>query len=148
MNEQQPPVSTHENRSAGGFGSAPDVLAPLLSTAIFGYYGFLSGTTADTTDADGNTVPLWIASLWILRLATILFLGSTIVAVMRTQRATLIHGLAGGLATLGLATILIWDQLEPAYDFACPPLILLVFIVWNGFTSFLTVREALGPRAG
>lgn len=138
-----PPTGPDRPIPDAAAGRGADVLGPLLATVVFGFYGFLSTLTSVTTDADGNTVALWVGSLWILRGSTILFLVATVLAIMRTRHATLASGIAGMLATVGLAAILIWDQLDTVYYFACPPLILLVFIAWNGFTSFLTLRDAL-----
>lgn len=120
----------------------PDAFAPMISAAIFGYYGFLSGTTADITNDAGETVPLWVGSLWILRLCTLIFIGMTAVAFLRPPHGRLIFGAAGILAAAGLFAVLAWSQLDTAYDFACHPLILAVFGLWNAYASVMAVRSA------
>jgi len=130
-----------ESRPAHRF--EPDVLGPLLSAAIFGYFGFLSGTTSQVTNSAGDTVPLWVGSLWILRLSTVLFAGAAGLAMARAPIAGLASGFAGLAATLGLLVILVWDQLDTQYMFACPGWLLAIFIAWNGYHSVRTVREHL-----
>lgn len=122
---------------------APDVVAPLLSAAVFGYYGFLSGVTSDITNDAGEVVPLWVGSLWILRLCALAFLGCAVVGFLKLRHAGLIFGIAGMLAALGLFVVLVWSQLDPEYDFACHPLILLVFGCWNAYASFIAIRANL-----
>ena len=132
-----------ENRSTPSHRPAPDVLGPLISAAIFGYFGFLSDTTSQVTNSAGETVPLWIGALWILRLSTLLFAGAAGLALARAPMAGLASGLAGLAATLGLLVILVWDQVDRQYYFACPGWLLAIFIVWNGYHSIRTVREHL-----
>jgi hypothetical protein len=132
-----------ENRSTPSHRPAPDVLGPLISAAIFGYFGFLSDTTSQVTNSAGETVPLWIGALWILRLSTLLFAGAAGLAMARIPMAGLASGVAGLAATLGLLVILVWDQVDRQHYFACPGWLLAIFIVWNGYHSVRTVREHL-----
>ncbi len=124
-----------------------DPLAPLISLAVFGYYGFLNSTTAVITDNAGEIVPLWVGSLWILRVCAVLFAACAAMALVRKPSIApwglLAYGIAGAFATLGLLAILVWDQLDQQYFFACPPIILLILVVWNGYSSAMTLRDAL-----
>lgn len=121
-------------------GRTADLLAPLLSAAIFGYYGFLAGL--ETSDANG-VVPLWLGSVWILRIAAILFASCIGLALLDNAWSEAAYGGAGLLAAAGLLAILVWDQLDTANATAFHPLLLLVFAIWNGFASVSTLRAAL-----
>ena len=120
-----------------------DVFGPLVSAAIFGYYGFVDATVRQTTDSAGKTVLLWLGSLWILRVTTLLFMGSTVLAFRNDRKTDLLYGAGSLLATLGLAVILVWDQVDTNYQTVFHPLILLVCIVWNGYGAVQTLRAAL-----
>jgi hypothetical protein len=121
----------------------PDVFAPIISAAVFGYYGFLSGTTADITNDVGEVVPLWIGCLWILRLCTLVFIAITVVAFLPVPKVGLIFGAGGLLAAAGLLTVLVWSQVDQTYDFACHPLVLLAFAILNIYTSAMAIRASL-----
>jgi hypothetical protein len=131
--QSAPPAGRHE-------AEAPDVLGPLLSTAIFGYFGFMAGLA--TGDGSG-TVPLYLTTVWVLRVSAILFLGCAVVAMMRFPRAGLLAGVAGGIATLGLAVVMAWSIADPERDIAVHPLIMILCILWNGYGSFTAIRAGL-----
>ncbi len=122
---------------------APDAFGPLLSAAIFGYYGFLNGTVSQTTGNQGETVALWVGTLWILRLAAVLFAVCAVLALRGDRRTNLIYGAGGLAATAGLAAILVWDQLDSNYQTAFSPLLLVIFVAWNAYASGSTLRDAL-----
>ncbi len=124
----------------GGGRQAPDVLAPLLSALLFGYYGFLAGL--DTHGSGGEPIHLWIAFVWVLRASAVLFTISTALALARKPATDLVYGFGGLLATAALAGVFVWDLIDPN-SLAVSPILLLVFIVWNGYASLLTLREAL-----
>ncbi len=122
---------------------SPDAFGPLISAAIFGYYGFLSGTVSQTTGAQGETVALWLGTLWILRVAAVLFAVCAVLAFRADQRTDLVYGAVGVIATAGLAAILVWDQLDTNYQTAFSPLLLVIFVAWNAYASVSTLRDAL-----
>jgi hypothetical protein len=118
-----------------------DLLAPLISFVLFGYYGFLAGL--ETADSSGATVPLWLGSVWILRIVTILFAATIGLALLDHPWSELAYSVAGLASTLGLLVILVWDQLDTANRTAFHPLLLVVFILWNGFGSISSLRRAM-----
>ena len=119
---------------------APDSFAPLLSALIFGYYGFIAGLS--THGANGEPIALWIAFLWVLRAATILYVICTVLAWRRRPGAELAYGLCGLGATAGLAVIFVWDLISPDST-AVLPLLMAVLLVWNAYSSIGTMREGL-----
>jgi hypothetical protein len=132
---------TNDAQQAPARSSAPpDLLAPLLSAVVFGYYGFIAGL--DTHGSDGNPVALWIAFVWVLRIATLLYLGCLVLAVRARPNSELAYGLASAFATAGLAAIFCWDLASPDST-VMHPLLLLVLIVWNGYCAGSAIRNGL-----
>jgi hypothetical protein len=123
--------------------SPPDVLAPLLSAVVFGYYGFLFGL--ETHGSDGNPVALWITFLWVLRLAAVLYVGCLVLAARGRPGSELAYGLASAFATAGLAAVFVWDVTSPD-GVAIHPILLLVLIVWNGYCAGTAIRDGLAQR--
>lgn len=140
MNPTPPPAPTRPGPQ--GFDDrGPDVLGPLLSAAIFGYFGFFTGLQTD--DGSGTTVPLYLATVWVLRLSALLFLAAAVIAILGKQRAGLYAGIAGALATLGLVVVTAWSMLDPERDIAVNHLIMIICILWNAYSSFVGIRSAL-----
>jgi hypothetical protein len=134
-----------ERRSpADGRPTAPsqgaDVLGPVLSALIFGYFGFLAGLS--TGDASG-TVPLYLVTVWVLRVSAILFVAAAVVAMLGIRRATLISGLACAAATLGLLVVMVWSVADQQRDIAIHPLIMAICIAWNGYCAGRAIRDGL-----
>lgn len=131
-------------RRSGDLGSV-DVLGPLLSAAIFGYYGFFFGLSTD--DGAGNTVPLFLATVWALRVAAVLFAAELVVAFLGAfagiPRGGLIAGALGGVATLVLAIVTVWSIADPNWDIAINHLIMIICVLWNGYASIRAIREEL-----
>jgi hypothetical protein len=119
----------------------PDVLGPLLSAAIFGYFGFFTGLRSD--DASGAVVPLYLATVWVLRISAILFLASAVIGIVGKHRAGLLAGIAGVVATLGLTVVTAWSMIDPDHDIAVNHLIMILCILWNGYSAFTAIRSAL-----
>jgi len=117
-----------------------DLLGPLISTVLFGYYGFVAGL--DTTGSGGEPIPLWIAFVWVLRLSAVLFGLCLVLAARGNPKELLWYGIAGAVATAGLAGVFLWDLADPN-SLAVSPIILLLFIAWNGYSSVATIRDAL-----
>ena len=132
-----------DRRPAPDSPHSADAFGPLISAVLFGYYGFLDSTVRDTTDDAGNTVLLWVGTLWILRISALLFAASTALAFRNDRKTDLLYGASSLLATLGLLVILAWDQADSEYQTVFNPIILLICIAWNGYGSVQTLRSAL-----
>lgn len=117
-----------------------DVFGPLISTVLFGYYGFLAGLS--THGSSGEPIPLWIAFLWVLRGSTVLFAICLVLAIRGSRRELLWYGVSGALAAAALAAVFVWDLADPN-SLAVHPVIMLILIVWNGYGSVQTIRDAL-----
>ena len=140
MNQTPPPSPTRP--SARDFDDrGPDVLGPLLSAAIFGYFGFFTGLQSD--DGSGTVVPLFLTTVWVLRVSALLFLAAAVIAILGKSRAGLFAGIVGAIATLGLVVVTAWSMLDPDRDIAVNHLIMILCILWNAYSSFSSIRSAL-----
>ncbi|MDI9403490.1 MAG: hypothetical protein QM516_06415 [Limnohabitans sp.] len=127
----------------------PDIFSPLISAAIFGYYGFLNDTVRDVTDDQtGQTVPLWIGFLWSMRLVALLFVLSVVMALRRTRGSLFVSGLGGMLAALLLAAFAVWDAMDQQYMLAAPGWLLVLFAAWNGYASAGSLRDGVRELRG
>jgi hypothetical protein len=132
-----------ERRPQDASPSSSDAFGPLLSAAVFGYYGFVDSVVSQTTDSSGQTVALWVGALWIIRIATLLFAVSAGLAFRNDSRTDLVYAVGTLIATLGLVVILVWDQFDTNYQTAFHPVILILCIAWNGYSSVAALRAAL-----
>jgi hypothetical protein len=118
----------------------------LVSAALFGYFGFLTGMTATT--AGGEFVLFFAILLWTLRVGAVAFAAAAILALFRPRLAAMIYGVAGLLTAAGLAVVGAMDWLDPVRASAIPPVLAFIFAVLNGLGSWSALREASGPPAG
>lgn len=116
------------------------MLGPVLSALIFGYFGFYVGLS---TGDDSGTVPLYLATVWVLRISAILFVAAAVVALVGIRRSTLISGLVSAVATLGLLVIAVWSLADQERDIAVHPLIMAICIAWNAYSSAMAIRDGL-----
>lgn len=134
----------------------------LLSAAIFGYFGFGMtflgfGTTwehrytAPPPPAEPELLVMVALLMWTLRIAAIAFVLAAIVSSVSSARAgAALYGAVGLLAAFSLLSVAVWDWNSPYYS-GVPPFLLLIFAVWNGFSSWAGLRESGvigGPRRG
>ena len=106
---------------------------------MFGYYGFFAGLS--TTGNDGESVPLYLAFVWSMRIVAIASLAAVPLALTGSRKAV-----APYLATMVLAAACplgcaAWDFADATYNLACPPILLIVVAVLNGYGAFRALRE-------
>ncbi|MCX5651163.1 MAG: hypothetical protein NTU45_07210 [Planctomycetota bacterium] len=140
MHTPQPPAS-YQPSDRGYDDRGADVLGPLLSAAIFGYFGFFTGLRSD--DDSGAVVPLYLATVWVLRISAILFLASAVIGMVGKPRTGLLAGIAGAVATIGLTVVTAWSIIDPERDIAVNHLIMILCILWNAYSAFTAIRSAL-----
>jgi hypothetical protein len=117
---------------------APSLFSPLLSVAVFGYYGFLAGLT--TSDANGP-VPIWIAFLWAMRVACVASLASVALVLSRSPRALAASAAIDFLNSLALVGLGVWDLLDPDHTVAVHPILLILIGCWFGYEAFAVLRS-------
>lgn len=136
--------STNDSRSPGLRAGDPtgadrgrtvdDVFSLLLSTLLFGYFGFLYGLT-DRAAPDGPVIPMFATFLWTLRLSAIGFAIAFVLALLRQPVANIVSGVVGLLGAVAFLGLAIWDWMDPAYGLRLSPIVLVLFAMWNGYSS-------------
>lgn len=119
-----------------------DVLGPALTAAIFGYYGFFAGLM--TTGDGGESVPLYMAFVWTMRIVSVASLACVLLALTGNRKAAPAYLAMAALSTVGPLGCAVWDMVDAEYNLATSPLILIVFGIWNGYCLYRTVRELRG----
>ncbi|MFZ9880704.1 MAG: hypothetical protein ACO3QC_04810 [Phycisphaerales bacterium] len=119
-----------------------DVLGPALTAAVFGYFGFIAGLA--TTGNDGETVPLYTAFVWSMRVVALGALVAVLLALSGNRRAAPLYLAIMVLTTVCPLGCAIWDLADTTYNLASPPILLIVFAIWNGYCAFGAARELRG----
>lgn len=125
----------------------PTALEPwamLISAALFAYFGFLAGIQFNTPGVNGQPVVFRLMLGWTLRGAAIAFVAAAVVTVLSRRRGVLLYSAIGLVSALLFAIIAVWDLLDAQHGtFPHAPLILGLFAAWNGYGSFMGLRDML-----
>jgi len=111
----------------------------LISAALFGYFGFMSGMTATT--AAGEFVVFFAILLWTLRAGAIAFTLAALLSFFDHRAGALLYGVTGLATAAGLAVVGVMDLADPARAAAIPPLLAFVFAILNGCGSWGALRD-------
>lgn len=115
-----------------------------LSAALFGYFGFFFGLTSLSTS--GEWVFMYALLVWALRGGAIGFLASGIMATVHPIAGNLLYCVVGALTAIALAGVGILDVLDTQRAAALPPLLAFLFAAWNGYGSWVGLREVMAAR--
>jgi hypothetical protein len=131
-----------------GSDRGTQVFFMFLSAGIFAYFGFAGGWAHQyTTTTPPVLLPMVVVLKWTLRagaigmgLAAILTMGGSIAG-------PLLYAIVGLLTALAFVTVGIWEMTNSqGYYSGVPAIILFVFAAWNGFNSWMGLKEALNNR--
>lgn len=132
---------THTRNAATSVGSM------MFSAAIFGFFGFMLAWP-ERSMATNELIPLVLTLKWTVRLTAAAFLLSALVAMAQPYAGNLLYGVFGLASAAMLAVVVVWDFNSP-YSPGIHWFLLLVFAVWNGYSSWAGLRECGvlgGPR--
>lgn len=121
-----------------------DLFAPLVAALCAGYYGFFAGL--ETSDGSG-TVALWLAFVWVLRVACILSLLALAACFVPSTSARALYIASAAVLAVGCGGILAWDLLDDAHAVAAHPLLLALLALWNGWVAWTTLRPPVSRLA-
>ncbi len=114
-----------------------------LSAALFGYFGFPMRATAP----DGQVVLFFAILMWTLRASCVCFAISALLYVVAPIAANLLFAIAGILGAVLFLVVAIMDVADDKYAAAIPPVLLLVFVAWIGYSSWNSLRALAGLRS-
>ena len=123
-----------------------------ISALLFGYFGFFNNWSHQMTTASAtppNTlIPMVVLLKWTLRVGACCFALSGVLAMIGSMLGPLINCLAG-LVTAGVFVIVaIWEWTNPqGYFSGVPPILLVVFALWNGHGSWMGLKELRARQA-
>jgi hypothetical protein len=136
-------------------GWDPDhMVAPILAAGLYEasrlreegkpvtFTACMAGFTRNGGQLAFMGVVLVVLHLFWVRVAALIFGISTVLALLRNPKTDLLYGAGGLFATAALAGVLVWDLVDPN-SLAVSPIILVILIVWNGYSSIQTLRDAL-----
>jgi hypothetical protein len=111
----------------------------LISAAVFGYFGF--GTTWIHTSQLTGGFLLFVALLdWTLKSACVGFVVSAVVTFVAPRLGSLLYSLVGLGSAILFVVVAGLDFMDKQHA-ALDPLILLLFAAWNGYGSWMGIRE-------
>lgn len=115
----------------------------LFSAAIFGFVGFMLAFP-EIDPATGRKIPLVVTLKWTLRGSAAAFLATALLAFLRPVAGSVLFSAAGLASAALLAVVAAWDLLS-AWTSGIHPFLLIVFALWNGWTSLAGLVPRRGP---
>jgi hypothetical protein len=128
--------------------SRSNIFFMLVSAAVFGYFGFGMSWVHQYTN---TTPPVWIPMIavlmWTLRCGTIAFVASAIISMGKPWIGSLLYA-AAGLATAAVfAVVAVWEWTNAqGYFSGVPPFLLILFALWNGYGSWMGIKELMAAK--
>ncbi len=114
-----------------------------LSAALFGYFGFSMQARA----SDGQLVLFFAILMWTLRGSCVCFALSALLYMIAPMAANLLFAVAGVVGAVLFLVVAIMDVADDKYAAAIPPVLLLIFVAWNGYGSWNSLRALAGLRS-
>lgn len=113
----------------------------LIAAALFGYIGFgFQWAHRYTNETPPQLLIMVAALMWSLRGGCIAFALAGALALAGQASALVLYAVAGLASAVIFAAVALWEIATPYYS-GVPWFILLVFAVWNGYSSMLGLRE-------
>jgi hypothetical protein len=114
-----------------------------LSAALFGYFGLNMRATAP----DGQIVLFFAILMWTLRASCVCFAISALLYMAAPVASNLLFAVAGVVGAVLFLVVAIMDVADDKYAAAIPPFLLLIFVAWNGYSSWNSLRALAGLRS-
>jgi hypothetical protein len=123
----------------------------LLSAGIFAYFGFATSWahqyTSPSSPQPNALLPMVVLLKWTLRGAAIAFGASALLSFITPFIGAVIFSLVGIIAAVLFVVVGIWEMSNPnGYFSGVPAILLFIFAVWNGYGSWMGLRETLNSR--
>ena len=119
------------------------VLFILISAGLFAWFGFGGSWSHQYTNTQPpQLLPMVVTLKWALRAGAIVFGLSAILSLAGLRAGAVLYALAGVITAALFLIVAIWDWSSPYYS-GIPMILLLIFAIWNGFSSWNGLRIAL-----
>jgi hypothetical protein len=125
-------------------GMSTDRFFMFVSTALFAYFGFFRGMTP--TAGNGQFVLFFAILLWTLRIGAIGFGVAVVLSFIAPMFASLVYALFGLGTSIGLVVVAVMDIQDTTYVAAIAPFWAFLFAAWNGYGSWMSLRELMMLR--
>lgn len=132
----------NQSRSGPNF-AGPTIM--IISAVLFGYFGFFAGMTSAT--AGGQVVLFYAILLWTLRIGAIGFALSAGLSFILPLIGNLVYALFGIGTSIGLVIVAVMDIADTSHIAAIPPFWAFLFAAWNGYGSWMSLREIVAARS-
>ncbi len=131
-------MNQNNGRFAGSF-------VMLFSAAIFGFFGFSRDWSAPFPD--GKVILFMVLLGWTLKVSAAMFLASGVLSFVKPIAGHLLYALTG-VAAAGLFVVVVVMDVTDTTHMVMPYgwVVLLLFAVWNGYGSWVSLRSILGSR--
>lgn len=136
------------NRPTGGGGllAGPGIM--LISAALFGYFGFFYGINWSTPGVDGQPVLFRVMLGWTLQVSAIGFAAAAVLTYVHGLLGNAVYALIGLVGAILFLVIAAMDWLDAQHGvFGGAPVILVLFALWNGYGSWMSLKAVLAIRA-
>lgn len=128
-------------------GRGGDPVVMLVSAALFGFFGFV--VQWSTIGINGQTLPFMVLFIWTMRITALWFLVSALLVFARRREGYLLYAVGGLGSAIALVVIAVMDFMDGAHTiFAYAEFLLPIFALWNGWSSWGSLRELMGKGAG
>jgi hypothetical protein len=123
-------------------GARTDVFFMVISALLFAWFGFGSSWAHQYTTTQPPQLLLMVVVLkWTLRGGAIAFGLSVILALTGSILGELLYAIAGLATAVLFAIVAIWEWTNPqGYYSGVPAFLLIIFAVWNGYGSWISLR--------
>jgi hypothetical protein len=136
------------DRAPSASNAHSDIVFMLVSAAAFAYFGFASSWAHQYTNTTPPVlIPMIVVLKWTLRGGAIAFLLAALLSMVKPSLGSLVYSVVG-LATAALFIVVaIWEWTNPqGYYSGVPPVLLVLFAIWNGYGSWAGIRDLLAMR--
>jgi hypothetical protein len=128
------------------------VLFMLISAGLFAYFGFAGSWahqyTAPNAPNPNALVPMVAVLKWTLRAGAIAFGFAAILSLSGLAAGSLLYFVTGLITAVLFGIVAIWEWTNPqGYYSGVPAILLIVFAVWNGYGSWMGLKDFMAWRA-
>lgn len=133
------------SQSNGSGNSRSELFFMLVSAGLFAYFGF--GTTWNHYSVVDGRFLLFVALLdWTLKATAVGCGVAFVLTLIKPALGNGVYAVVGLLSAVMLAVVGVMDMADTQHT-AMEPILLFIFAAWNGYGSWLSLRDLMQSRA-